>query len=264
MSTGISLTSVARRTKPPTGPAGEDAPAGRVGLDALGPLSEPTRRALYEHVAAAGDWVSRDAAADAVGLERGTAAHHLDRLAADGLLEVDYRRLSGRRGPGAGRPAKLYRRSHPDIAVTLPRRDYGLAGRLLAEAADQSRLEGRDISSALDGAATAEGERLASTIRARLDAAAADHGRSGGRAAVIEVLEEQGFEPATAADGTVVLRNCPFHQLAQRHQELICGMNHCLLSAAVDQLGELGLTADLDPEEGLCCVKLRPVADPGR
>ena len=81
-------------------------------LGAISALSEPTRRAVYEHVAAAGSWVSRDQAADAVGLERATAAHHLDRLAADGLLDVDYQRISGRRGPGAGRPAKLYRRSH--------------------------------------------------------------------------------------------------------------------------------------------------------
>ncbi|MCZ7631147.1 MAG: hypothetical protein M5U19_19820 [Microthrixaceae bacterium] len=90
------------------------------GLDALRALGEPTRRALYDHVVAVGDWVGRDAAADAVGIERPNAAHHLDRLAADGLLEVDYRRISGRRGPGAGRPAKLYRRALTEIGVTLP------------------------------------------------------------------------------------------------------------------------------------------------
>src|SRR5947209_4013143 len=87
-------------------------------LAAMGALGEPTRRALYEHVAAAGDWVSRDEAADALGLERGTAAHHLDRLASDGLLEIEYRRRSGRQGPGAGRPAKLYRRARRDFEVT--------------------------------------------------------------------------------------------------------------------------------------------------
>src|SRR3989442_5503090 len=93
--------------------------AGDDRLAAVTSLSEPERRSLYEHVAAAGDWVSRDDAADAVGIERGTAAHHLDRLAADGLLEVEYRRLSGRQGPGAGRPAKLYRRARRDFEVAL-------------------------------------------------------------------------------------------------------------------------------------------------
>jgi len=129
-------------------------------LGAIGALSEPTRRALYEHVAATGDWVSRDQAADAVGLERGTAAHHLDRLAADGLLDVDYQRLSGRRGPGAGRPAKLYRRSRRQFEVSLPPRDYELAGHLLARAADKSRSESVDITSALDDVARAEGRAV--------------------------------------------------------------------------------------------------------
>ena len=80
----------------------------RHGADAVAAISslgEPTRRALYDFVVASADWVSRDRAAEAVGIERGTAAHHLDRLAADGLLDVDYQRLSGRQGPGAGRPA---------------------------------------------------------------------------------------------------------------------------------------------------------------
>src|SRR5438105_6587674 len=129
-------------------------------LAAISALGEPTRRALYEHVVTAGEWVSRDDAADAVGIERATAAHHLDRLAADGLLEVDYRRLSGRQGPGAGRPAKLYRRARREFDVTLPPRDYELAARLLAEAVEHARTEGTDISEALDEVASAEGVRL--------------------------------------------------------------------------------------------------------
>src|SRR5215831_8035639 len=130
------------------------------GLIAIGTLSEPTRRALYEHIAAAGDWVSRDEAADAVGIERGTAAHHLDRLAADGLLEVDFRRRSGRQGPGAGRPAKLYRRARKEFDVALPPRDYALAGRMLAEAVERSRTTDVDLDAALDEVATDEGRRL--------------------------------------------------------------------------------------------------------
>ncbi len=90
-------------------------------LAAIGALRDPKRRALYEFIAIAGDWVSRDRAAEAVSLERGTAAHHLERLVADGLLDVDFRRLSGRQGPGAGRPAKLYRRAEHEFDVSLPR-----------------------------------------------------------------------------------------------------------------------------------------------
>src|SRR3546814_820859 len=114
----------------------------RDGLDVLGVLAEPTRRRVYDHVVANGDWVSRESVAAALGLERPTVAHHLDRLAGDGLLEVEFRRLTGRQGPGAGRPAKLYRRSAKELSVSIPPRDYHLAGRLLAEAADRSRLGG--------------------------------------------------------------------------------------------------------------------------
>src|SRR4051812_9084578 len=239
----------------------EDTGSTTVGADqlaAVSALGEPTRRALYQHVVDEGDWVSRDAAADAVGIERATAAHHLDRLAADGLLDVEYRRISGRQGPGAGRPAKLYRRARTEFGVSLPPRDYGLAGRLLADAADRSRTDGTDIVRALDEAATAEGGRLAERIRTRLRGPVGRR-KQARRRAVLAALEEQGFEPRTEADGTVVLRNCPFHQLAQQHVELICGMNVCLVGAALESVRDTGLEARLEPEEGHCCVKLRPV-----
>ncbi len=230
------------------------------GLDAVKALGEPTRRALYDHIVSVGDWVGRDEAADAVGIERPNAAHHLDRLAADGLLEVDYRRLSGRQGPGAGRPAKLYRRAHEQIEVSLPPRDYELAGRLLAEAVDSSRSEGTPIDEALELTASAEGRRLAESLRKGHPdwERATVHAR---RQAVLEALESQGFEPLVDDEGTVVLRNCPFHHLAQSHTDLVCGMNLHILEALVDRLGGAGLTARLEPAEHACCVRLHCVDD---
>jgi predicted ArsR family transcriptional regulator len=220
-------------------------------LTAVTSLAENTRRALYEFVAGEGGWVSRDQAADGISIERGAASHHLDRLALDGLLQVDYQRLTGRQGPGAGRTAKLYRRSDRDFDVSLPQRDYQLAARLLAEGVDQSRHEGIDISVALERVAHAEGRRIGGEIADRLGnrsrAPMAER-----RKAVVETLSEHGFEPREEGDGTVVLRNCPFHQLAKLHTDLICGMNLCLVSAAVEGTK---LTARLEPEDGLCCVK---------
>jgi predicted ArsR family transcriptional regulator len=223
----------------------------------VGALAEPTRRQLYEFVAASAGWVSRDAAAESLGLERGTVAHHLDRLAADGLVEVDFQRLSGRQGPGAGRPSKLYRRALREIGVSLPPRDYALAARLLAEAADRSRSEGVDITTALDDVARSEGARLAELIRDRLRVSGA-RSVAARRQVALEALAEHGYEPRTIETGTVVLRNCPFHQLAKAHTELICGMNLCLVDAAVGDLAGARLEARLEPEEGFCCVKLHP------
>ncbi|MGZ4148330.1 MAG: helix-turn-helix transcriptional regulator [Actinomycetota bacterium] len=226
-------------------------------LAAMGALGEPTRRALYDHVAAAGGWVSRDEAADALDLERGTVAHHLDRLASDGLLEVEYRRLSGKQGPGAGRPAKLYRRAQRDFDVTLPPRDYQLAGRMLAEAVDRARTARVDIAEAVDEVATAEGRRLAAEIESQLRGARPKPSANR-RGVVVDALERHGFEPRTADDGTIVLRNCPFHQLAQQHTDLICGMNLSMMKAAIAAVGDTGLEARLEPDAGQCCVKLGP------
>jgi predicted ArsR family transcriptional regulator len=225
-------------------------------LASIASLGEPTRRSLYEHLVAAGGWVGRDEAAAAVGVERGTAAHHLDRLAADGLVEVDFQRRTGRSGPGAGRPAKLYRRARRDIEVSLPPRDYELAGRLLARAAERSRSEGTDIVRALDHEARAEGRRLADQARARPGEWPGGHGRDRRRRAVLDVLAEHGFEPV--GDDEIVLRNCPFHRLAREHTELVCGMNLSLLGAVLEHAGDTGLSARLEPEEGLCCVRLGP------
>jgi predicted ArsR family transcriptional regulator len=115
----------------------------RIGLLAV--LGEPVRRALYLYVAAEADQVSRDQAAAALGIARHVAKFHLDRLVEDGLLEAEYRRPPGRGGPGAGRPAKVYRRTGIDVAVSVPERRYDLAGRLLARAVADAQRTGRPI-----------------------------------------------------------------------------------------------------------------------
>jgi predicted ArsR family transcriptional regulator len=245
---------------PSTDPPDADArPTAADGLASVAALSEPTRRAVYDWVAGRGDWVGRDATARAVGIERGTAAHHLDRLAADGLLETDYRRLTGRRGPGAGRPAKVYRRADREVSVSLPPRDYELAGRMLAAAVARARAEGVPIDAAVEAVSTAEGRRLAAEIAPALRQLRA-RDRDGRRSAVLAGLEQEGYEPAVADDGVVVLRNCPFHRLAEQETELICGMNLCLIRGALEALDDVGLDARLEPEPGRCCVTLRPAS----
>src|SRR5689334_12287977 len=102
---------------------------------ALSALGDATRRRVYEHASSQPGGVSREETAAATGIARTLAAYHLDRLAAEGLLTVTYERRTGRTGPGAGRPAKLYARSEREVAVSIPPRDYHLAARLLAEAA---------------------------------------------------------------------------------------------------------------------------------
>ena len=140
------------------GPSREMDPVSAIAL-----LDEPTRRRLYEFVAAQDEPVSRDQAGAAAGISRELAAFHLDRLAAGGLLVTEYRRLGARRGPGGGRPAKLYRRSREDVAVSLPARDYERLATDLADALGD--VKGRSAATAAAGVATTRGAEEGREIR---------------------------------------------------------------------------------------------------
>lgn len=219
-------------------------------------LAEPVRRDLYLFVAGQAEPVSRDQAAAGVGVPVHTAKFHLDRLADEGLLEVEYRRLSGRRGPGAGRPTKLYRRSEHEVAISLPPREYDLAAGVMAAAIEASVHDGTPVRDALRECAVAAGRALAG---------AGDEREEDPLHAVCGVLAEHGYEPRTEPDEDsaerVVMANCPFHWLSRRHTELVCGLNADLIDGVTQTLGQGVVTARLEPAPGRCCVVLR--AEPG-
>ncbi|WP_030176032.1 helix-turn-helix transcriptional regulator [Streptomyces sp. NRRL S-813] len=213
-------------------------------IDAIAALQDPVRRRLYEYVAAQGREVGRNEAAEAAGVTRTLAAHHLDRLTEAGLLESGSRRLTGRSGPGAGRPAKVYTRARAERAVSLPARDYRTAAELLAEAAEQAGL---------DAGLCAAARRRGETLR---DSAAP----CGSLEEAMDMLAARGYEPhlegaegATGAAARVVrMRNCPFHAVAERFPPLVCGMNLALLEGLLGTDGPL--RARMDARPGECCV----------
>lgn len=205
----------------------------------LAELAEPVRRRLYDFVVGQDAPVRRDEAADAAGISRTLAAYHLDRLADAGLLATSYARPPGQTGPGAGRPAKLYRRAQDEVSVTVPPRTYEVLAALLADAvADEGSEATR---SALMTAAENEGRRA---------------GTEG--ADLIETLRRRGYEPGVTGDGDLDLRNCPFHQLAQRHVELVCGLNHALLRGILNGCRQNPDRAELVPRPDRCCVTIHP------
>jgi predicted ArsR family transcriptional regulator len=218
---------------------------------AVAALAEPTRRRLYDHVVRQPAPVSRDEAAAALGLPRATVAFHLDRLVEERLLAVGYERRSGRTGPGAGRPAKLYRRAECSMTVSLPERRYDLAGQLLAAALEAAEGSGDPPSAVLDRLARSRGRSLGEEAARLAGAGAAP------RDAALRVLEEHGFEPRVE-DDDVALANCPFHALAQQHTALVCGMNLGLLEGLLDGLPGTRLVARLEPAVGACCVRMGP------
>ena len=223
-------------------------------------LADPVRRDLYLYVSTQPAPVSRDQASDALGIHRHTAKFHLDKLAEEGLLDISFKRLSERRGPGAGRPTKLYTRSTRQLSVILPERRYDLAGQLLATAIDNAAAQGTPLADALKAAAAGWGRSIADQARATAGPRPSPERLL---ACTCQALAENAYEPQRT-DGTVLLRNCPFDALAREHTELVCGMNLDIMAAVTKQLDEIALAARLEPAPDRCCVVLMPADAPAR
>ncbi|MEO6532262.1 MAG: helix-turn-helix domain-containing protein [Pseudolysinimonas sp.] len=209
---------------------------------AVAALRDPTRRALFDVVTRSSTGghggVSINDAVRATGIPKSTAALHLDRLVDAGVLAVAFERRSGKTGPGAGRPAKVYHAARDEIAASIPSRDYQLIGEVLAGALETAEATGSSVGEAVRTAAAARGTEL---LRQEGDADRA--------------LAAVGYEPTVGADGVVSLTNCPFHRLADGHADLVCRANLALVGALV---ADDECDAVLDPAPGRCCVLLVP------
>ncbi|MFC7743814.1 helix-turn-helix transcriptional regulator [Nocardiopsis composta] len=207
-------------------------------IDAAGLLADPTRRRLYRYVTEQGE-AGRAQAADALGIRRTLAAFHLDRLAEAGLLAVELRKVSGREGPGSGRPAKLYRRADREFGLHLPPRDYASAAHLLAEAVERSGAE-----EALYAAAREEGRAGPPSGRGRRPA---DRRRAGRGAARVRLRARGGRRGGRPGSGPAA--QLPVPLAGRRPPPLACGMNLELLRALVSGYGT-GFTARMAPRAG--------------
>ncbi|EMY33190.1 ArsR family transcriptional regulator [Arthrobacter crystallopoietes BAB-32] len=209
-------------------------------VTAVAALADPSRRSVYEFVLASAAPVSRDDVAGKLGMVRGTAAFHLDRLAREELLTVSYRRLTGRSGPGSGRPTKLYAPTVREVSVSLPQRHYDFAAELLAAAVEESTRTGKPVDETLSRAAAQAGAEI------------------GSEGKLEDALAEYGYQPVRDEDGSIIMRNCPFHRLSKSHTATVCGMNLDLLAAATAASEPCGCSAVLDPAPGRCCVRILP------
>lgn len=224
-------------------------------IAAVAALEQPLRRRLYDLLVERAGWVGRDDAAAALGVPRSVAAFHLDKLAEAGLVEVTFQRTSGRTGPGAGRPAKLYRRGDQEVSASVPDRRYDLAGSLLATAIADAERTGAPIGECLSASARTAGRAIGEDATAASGPVATSDER---RLAVLDLLRLHGYEPTLGEDGEIALVNCPFHRLAEEHRSLVCGMNLDFLAGLLDGVGPAEtLDARLAPEPGYCCVRIR-------
>ncbi len=238
-----------------------DISSGELGSDAsitaLAALGDEQRRRLFGYVRHAHRPVTREEAAASAGISRKLAAHHLDKLVAAGLLSARYRPPAGIRK--VGRTPKVYELAGTAISVTIPERRHEILAGILLDAV-RTESAGETSRQAAMRSARRRGQQAGAAERNRLRP-----GRLGAERALTiteTILAGHGFEPVRPAPTEMELRNCPFHPLAAQEPELVCGINHAFLAGLLDGLGADALDAQLRPQPGHCCVRLRAAAQP--
>lgn len=219
---------------------------------AVAALDDPVRAALYRHARSADGPVTREDAAAAVGISRKLAAFHLDKLVACGLLQAAPEAAA----PGPRRVGRAPKRYLPTagVSVQVPQREHGMLADILLDAVLELRA-GEEPSAAVLRVARDRGAAIGSTEHDR-----SRPGRLGAERALgmtEDILDRHGFEPAREPD-CVRLRNCPFHPLAAKAPDLVCGLNREFVAGILDGL-HAGTVVDavLAPHAGACCVEIR-------
>jgi predicted ArsR family transcriptional regulator len=253
------------------------------GWHALAALVDPVRRGLYDYVRRQGHAVTREEAAEAQRISRNLAAFHLDKLVEAGLLCARYEAPAGQRR-GRGRTPKVYEPAGEGVSVTVPERRYDLAGEILADAVASGSGTAGGIAEAVRREAFTHGRRLGQQRCARQRPGGPGDDPDGDRRAEPDggpdaegaadqpsacadlaaelalagaALADLGFEPCPAPPDRLTLRNCPFHALAIRQPELICGLNESFIAGLLAGLRTRALAPRLVPRPGACCVEVR-------
>lgn len=222
----------------------DQVPDQRALLDSVGVLGDESRWRLFSFVRRARRAVTREEAAQTVGMSRTLAAFHLDKMVAAGVLRSRYAGAGD--VPKVGRRPKVYEPVEGDIAVSIPGRQYQLLADLL--------LDG--LLAAGDGGTGRETVLRTAHERGRHEGASCAVPGPEGIEACSAMLAAQGYEPVVRDGAGIRLHNCPFHPLASRAPELVCGMNQAYVAGLIEGLRLDGVEAVLDPAPGACCVRI--------
>lgn len=220
-------------------------------ISAVAALEDPSRQGLYAFIRRARRPVTRDEAANAIGISRKLAAFHLDKLVTAGLLSARYEAAAGI--PKVGRRPKVYLLADTTVSVTIPPRHLDLLADLLLDSVT-TQAEAETSHQAVLRVAAERGRFLGAAERARHRP-----GRLGVERSITMaqgLLAGFGFEPSRESPDLLRLRNCPFHPLAAKAPETVCGINQALLAGVLDGLGAVPVAAVLAPTPGECCVQL--------
>ena len=220
--------------------------------DTGAPLGESRARVL-DLLRAAGRPLGVQEVAEQAGLHPNTARFHLDALVEAGLAT---REQQPRETPG--RPSMAYQVTDSDGPTG--RRRYRLLAEMLTsmiagvmpqpgEAATEAGREwGRYLTEQLPPYQRLDSDEAVERLTA--------------------VLQEIGFAPETAAEAggyRLRLHQCPFREVAERHQDVVCALHLGLMQGVLGQL-RAPVTADrLQPfaEPSVCIADLAPSRDTG-
>ncbi|HKR52019.1 MAG TPA: transcriptional regulator [Pseudonocardiaceae bacterium] len=236
---------------PTTSRTGSDHLPATATLRAVAALSDQLRRRMYGFIRQAHRPVSREEAAESVGISRKLAAFHLDKLVEVGLLRARYEPVGGIRK--VGRTPKVYEPTNTEVHISIPAREHDLLADILIDTV---------LTEDHDKAGPEVALQIARHRGAQLGAIERQRSRPGRLSAeraltlATAVLTRYGFEPDRATTTLLRLRNCPFQPLASKAPQLVCGINHAFLTGFLDTLQAPTLTAVLVPRTNECCVEL--------
>jgi predicted ArsR family transcriptional regulator len=217
-----------------------------VPLDRLAAAGDPQLRRVLVFARGRREPFTSAEAATELGVHPNVARARLDRLVRAGLLEVEREQRGARRGPGAGRPTKVYRVAPELEAIEFPDRRVGELISLLVE-----KLPTRGRQRALREAGEDFGRKLA-------EAAGLRPARSfaAGLERVVDALGLLGFQASVVSlegdRAELASPTCPLRPLVTQYPEA-SGIDRGMWAGLVER-GVRGVSADRVDCETPCCL----------
>lgn len=190
--------------------------------DLTASLGDPTRRAIYIAVRESAEPMTTSKVAGLFDIHPNVARHHLDRLAADGYLQVSHQRRSG--GPGAGRPAKTYEPTNKEVSVHFAPRRFEMLTDMLFQVLEE--VSPPDVAKVAEKVGRAYGAKLADEIGGK-----DEPGYDEAIQAVASAMTGLGFSVDPDVEGQRLLTShCPFGETATSHPEVICSLDRGIVA----------------------------------